>query len=314
MIESIEWDGKRITKPGCYKNVPMSVYHGDCTDGPSISTTGLKKIFHNSPAVYWDSSYLNPARADDDETSALIFGRAVHHLILGEPHFAQVFAEQPSEYEDEKTGELKKWNGNAGACKRWDAARAKENRYVLTKKEVESIRGVAISLSTHPLVQAGILNGLVERSLFWKDKATGIWLKQRPDVIPSDSGDITDLKTIKDVEWDTLVDSLGKYGYYQQGALSREGLREVLGIEMQTFTLFFVEKDRPYSAWPVIVKDNDLDLGARCNRAALDIMARCLDEKIWPGPAGKDHHVSYIEMAEWRRKRIETKLSIMGYD
>ena len=45
MIESIEWDGKRITKPGCYKNVPMSVYHGDCTDGPSISTTGLKKIF-----------------------------------------------------------------------------------------------------------------------------------------------------------------------------------------------------------------------------------------------------------------------------
>ena len=64
----------------------------------------------------------------------------------------------------------------------------------------------------------------------------------------------------------------------------------------------------------MIVKDNDLDLGARCNRAALDIMARCLDEKIWPGPAGKDHHVSYIEMAEWRRKRIETKLSLMGYD
>jgi hypothetical protein len=314
-LESIPWDGTPITKPGMYSGIPMISYHGNICDGPSVSTTGLKKLIGESPADFWDTSYMNPDRAEDKETSALIFGRAIHHLILGEPHFQKVFAEQPSTYEDEKTGEIKKWTNAAHACKRWDAARAKENRYVLTKSEVEGIRGIARSLATHPLVQAGVLNGLVERSLFWKDRKTGIWLKHRPDVIPTDSGDICDLKKIRSVDWDQLRRNIFDFGYYQQGALSKWALKEVLDIDMQSFMLLFVEDKRPFSVRPVILKDIDLEIGTVANRAALDIMARCLKEDRWPGPGGlNDDHVEYIEMDTWQKNSIALKLKLMNYD
>lgn len=313
-IKSIEWNGKKITEPGCYKNIPMAIYHGDCCDGPSVSTTGLKKLFHQGADAFYDTSYLNPKRAEDDETSALIMGRAIHHLALGEPHFQKVFCEQPKTYEDEKTGEVKKWHGGAAPCIRWERARAKENRYILTGAEVESIRGIATSLSTHPLVQAGVLNGLVERSLFWRDPVTGIFLKHRPDVIPTDSGDICDLKKIREIDWDTLENNLFKFGYYQQGALSRWALKEVLDIDLQSFTLLFVCDKRPHSVRPVIVKENSLNLGMLANRAALDLMARCIKEDRWPGPGSLTGDVAeYIELKEYHRRRIITKLVLMGY-
>jgi hypothetical protein len=297
-----------------YSGIPLEAYHGDICAGPSLSTTGAKTLLHGSPEEFYDTSYLNPERGVQDETSPLIFGRAIHHLILGEPHFQRSFAEQPATYEDEKTGEIKKWNGNAHACKRWEAARAKENRYILTAKEIEQIRGIAKKLATNIAVQQGILNGLVERSLFWQDKETGIWLKQRPDVIPTDSGDVADIKTITSVDWDDLRNQLYQYGYFQQAAMCKVALKEVLDIEMQSFTLFFIEKTRPFSPRPVIVKDIDIEIGMQCNRAAIDLMAKCLNEKHWPGPGSiSGDPVEYIEMTIYHKNRVCRKLALLGY-
>lgn len=314
-LVSIPWGGKPISKPGMYANIPLEQYHQNICDGPSVSTTGLKTIFHKSAAHYYKTSYLNPKRKEQDETSALIFGRAIHHLILGEPHFQKVFCEQPTEYEDPETGDTKKWHNGAKECKRWNGLRAKENRYVLTKDEVENIRGTATALSADPLVQAGILNGLVERSLFWKDEKTGIWLKYRPDVIPTDSGDVADLKTTTSVDWDDLEQWLYKFGYYQQGGLGREAFKRVLDLDMTSFTLLFVEKDDPWSPRPVIVKEIDLEIGAQCNRAALDIMAGCLKTGVWPGPRSLvGQAVEHLEMNVYHKNRICTKLKLMGLD
>ena len=297
-----------------YSGIPMLSYHGNITDGPSISTTGLKKIFLESAADYWDTSYLNPARGEDKETSALIMGRAIHHLTLGEPHFQKVFAVQPDTYEDEKTGEVKKWHNGAQPCKDWSKLRARENRYILTSTEVEAIRGICKALSVHPLVQGGILNGLVERSLFWRDPVTGIWLKHRPDVIPTDSGDVCDLKKVRDADWDVLGNNYQEYGYWMQGALCRWSFKEVLDMEMADFTLLFVEDKRPHSIAPLIVKSNDLDLGMVCIRAALDTLALCLKADHWPDKGSMYGDVArHIEMKPWFRDRIKTKLLLMGY-
>src|ERR1700722_8347701 len=137
-----------MSKPGLYKNIPLAAYHGDIADGWSVSTAGLKALVSDSgaPADYCLHCPRTPKRKPSPDSSDMIMGRAIHHLVLGEPHFQLAFAEQPDTYEDEKTGEIKKWNGNANACKRWDAARAKEGKYILTKSEVQAIRGIAIAL------------------------------------------------------------------------------------------------------------------------------------------------------------------------
>ena len=87
-MKAIAWDKKPITRPGLYSGISLSEYHrGDICDGPSISSSGLRTIFTKSPAHYWAASPLNDDPDDDVEdesdSQALIFGSAVHHLILG---------------------------------------------------------------------------------------------------------------------------------------------------------------------------------------------------------------------------------------
>lgn len=309
-LKSIKWDGEKIGKQGMYAGLPIDLYHSNICEGPSVSSSGLRKIFSESPKHYWHSSYMNPDYDPGVESDALIIGRAVHHLLLGEPGFAAAFVEQPAEYIHPKDGK-KPWSNNATVCKEWIAARHKEGKTVLTKKEVESIRGIAQAMAHEELVQAGILNGLIERSLIWKDKATGIWLKARPDAIPSASGDFADLKKTQSVIYTDLQRTIADYGYLQQAAMVREGAREVLGIEIESYTLLFVEEKAPHCVRPVILKPDDIELGHQCNLAALGIMSRCLHEKRWPGP-GRDHDVAeYIDLSDWARKSIESTLEFM---
>ena len=271
-----------------------------------MSSSGLRKIFSESPADFYDEWAGNPNRAEPEDKSHFKIGRATHHLMLGEPFFAKLFVVQPAEYEADG-GELKKWNNTAGDCKKWNAERAKEGKAVLKPADVESLRGMAESLGSHPIVRAGALNGLIERSGFFKDKATGLWVKIRPDAIPTDSGDYTDLKTTISVKWEDLRRTIFDRGYYQQLALIRTGARE-LGFPFTSASLIFVKKTRPYSVRVVTLKDNSLDKGEQANRAALDAMAKCLKAKHWPGPGGDREDAQPIELAEWADKKIDDRI------
>lgn len=313
MLKTIAWDKTPITKAGLYGGMSLDLYHSaHICDAPSISSSGLRKIFNESPAHFYAEWVGNPERMEQKDKRHFIVGRAVHHLMLGEPFFAKLFAIQPEEYEDEKTGEIKKWHNGAGACKRWQAERMKEGRSVLTSGEIENIKGMAQRLGSNPIVRHGALNGLIERSIFWRDKKTGIWLKSRPDSIPGDSGDFVDLKTSTSVQMPDIVRTIGTLAYHQQGALVRQAAREVLGIDKPTFTLIFVEKDPPYCERVVTLKDADLDRGEKQNRYALDQFAECLKAKHWPGPGGDREDAEYVELSEYEHKRIDDKLTILG--
>ena len=307
--KSVEWNGNAITAPGLYSKIPLETYHssGIC-DGPSVSSSGLRKLFNESPAHFYCDWPGNPDRVEQEDKPHFALGRAVHHLMLGEPFFAKLFAVQPAEYPDSKTGELKPWSNNSNHAKAWKGKMLGEGRAVLTFKDVEAIKGMAEALSRHPIVKAGALNGMIERSMFWKDKETGLWIKSRPDSIPGDSGDFVDLKTTISVKWVDLQRAIAEHSYHQQGALVRAAARVVLGIKSPTFTLVFVEKKPPYCVRVVTLKDNDLDRGEHANRAALDAMARCLASKHWHGPGGEREDAENIELPGWAQTQLDVRI------
>lgn len=312
-MKTIKWDGKPISESGLYGGIPLETYHSaDMCSGPSISSSGLRKIFNESPAHFYVDWPGNPSGVEQKDARHFIVGRAVHHLMLGEPFFAKLFAIQPEDYEDEKTGEVKKWNNNSNACRRWHEARRSEGRAVLTNGDIEAIKGMAQRLGSNAIVRHGALNGLIERSIFWQDKKTGFWLKSRPDSIPGDSGDFVDLKTCQSVLMPDIVRTIGDLAYHQQGALVRQAAREVLGIDRPTFTLIFVEKTPPYCERIVTLKDSDLDRGEKQNRAAMDQFAACLKAKHWPGPGGDREDAEYVEISEYQQKRIDDALTILN--
>lgn len=308
-IKSIPWDGKAITKPGIYSNIPLDAYHSaTICDGHSVSSSMLRTIDAKSPAHMYARWAGNPDRVEDDDKNHFTLGRALHHLVLGERFFANLFCEQPDAYPDQKTGELKKWTYAAGYCKEWRLARKKEGRSILTPDQIRRLKGMAIELGANPIVRAGALNGLIERSIFFKDKDTGLWIKVRPDSIPGDSGDFVDLKTTTSVVWTDLVRTIGDYGYHMQGALIRRAAREVLKIERPTFALVFQESEVPHCTRVVTVKDAELDRGDRQNEVAIRTFAACLKAKRWPGPGGDREDAEYIELSEYMQKRIDDRL------
>lgn len=303
MIKTKKWSGKQIGMQGIYSGVPIDRYHsGDICIEPSISSSGLRTIFNESPKHYWAFSPYNPKRYKDDETDALLLGRAAHHLLFGQEKFLKEYAVRP----DVLGGE--KWHSNRTACKIWLQDRAKEGLTVVTAAQIETIKGMAEAMMEEPLVKAGILNGLIEHSWFWKDKETGVWLKVRPDATPNASLDFADLKTTASVLWNDLQRTIRDNAYYQQAALVAEACKEVVGKPMNSFTLVFVEKKPPFCVAIVSLKENDIERGMKANRVAIDTFADCMKSGKWPGPGGGYEDARYIELPEWDQKRIDEKI------
>lgn len=312
-MKVIQWDGSPITEPGIYSGIDLDFYHSPkiCADGYSVSSSNLRTIISESPAHFFCHWRGNPNRVEEPVSPASIVGRAAHHLFLGEKFFTEKFAVQPEDYESED-GEIKKWHNAAKACKEWREIQNEAGRLILTAGDFEDIKGMAIQLGKHWIAKVGALNGLIEHSIFWKDKKTGIWLKARPDTIPGDSGDFVDYKTTTSVQWHSCQKSIADFNYHMQGAIVLRGAREVLDVPDPSFTLVWQEKTPPYCIRVTQLKDNMLAEGDRANRIALDTFARCLKSGHWPGPGGEREDAEPIEMSEAAQQRFADRLTIMG--
>ncbi len=298
------WTGAPITMPGWYDRVPIEVYHSNrVTAEPSVSSSGLRTLWKKSPKHFFDSWPFNAHREedDDDESKAFIIGRAAHHLFLGEDNFSLQFIQRP-----EKIAGLA-WHGNRTECKAFLKQMAASGRTVLTPNDIKIIRGMAKSLSEEPMAM-DLLQGAVEQTLVARDPETGIWLRARPDVIPSADGMFADLKTTESVVDLDLFNTLRRYGYHMQGALIWE-VCELLGLPFDGFVLVLVEKKRPYCVAVIEMTDEDLNRGRRQNRGMLRLLKQCMDSNSWPGPPGDGRQLS---IPKNEQEFIDKRLASLG--
>lgn len=308
------WDGHPISRPGAYSGVPMSIYHGpDLCDGPSASRSQLFKMLDKSAAHLWDTHPLNPNRDEDgEESEALLIGKAAHHLNLGEADFENHFVVHPETYPDgctypDEGGKEKPWTNAAKWCKAWTAEQQAEGLSVLKPRHVSDIEGMAGGLYANLMVRQGILNGYIETTLVAKDPKTGLWLKVRPDALPTDSGIVSDLKTIADISDQGIERSLRDSGLFMQGALTRR-VMNLLGMEFDSFNLVYIEKKRPFVCRVKTMIDADLDLGDDAIDATLLLYSRCLERGLWLGPGGDQTDGEYAQMSPFARRDIEYRI------
>lgn len=269
----IKWDGNTVSTPGIVSGLGMDFYHSDCCAGPSISSSGLRTIENSSLAHYWATSYLNPKRIEVGEKAHFSIGKAAAHLIGGEAEFYSKFAVRPDEFDSWRTK----------AAQEWRDAKLGAGLTVITPDDIETIRGMADTLAAHPTIRAGILQGLVEHSIFWQDAETGVWLKARPDVIPVDANMLVDLKTCASAHPQTVRRAIADYGYHMQLGLAHEGMMATTGREMTDHVLVFVEKSAPYCVNIKPIPTEDIELGRRQLRRAIRKFANALETNEWPG-------------------------------
>lgn len=77
---------------GLHFNLPDKQYHAD----PALGSGDIRDLA-KCPIYYWAKSWMNPFRDEDDDTDALLFGRALHKLVLeGGAAFERSFARLPT--------------------------------------------------------------------------------------------------------------------------------------------------------------------------------------------------------------------------
>jgi hypothetical protein len=292
-LPSIVWDGKPIAADGVY-DLDISAYHSDVCVGPSISSSGLRTIDQESPGDYWLTSYLNPNAEPQKDSDAYILGRAAHYLLLGEGKLAEKFLIRPSHWDSWRTT----------AAKEWREAQIASGKTVLTDEHLNAVRGMAAKLGAHPLIQSGLLNGEIEKSLIWKDPETGIWLKARPDALPMNGDIIADIKTTTDIKAVAVRRTIQDYGYHMQLALVGMGMEHILGRTPgnDDYVLIFIKKSGTFG---VNVKPIDIESiywGRRQIRRALRKFADCLAREEWPDC---EDDMSTASLSDWYKKNLE---------
>lgn len=300
----------KITKPGVYRDIILEDYHNnvDLFDGPSISKSSLKWLLPphgGSPKAFWGRWKYNPDHVEPKTTPALDFGRAVHALLLGDEVFSEKFAVRPDYRPDDGAlpeKERRTWNANANDCKAW--LKEHEHLTILTSDQIDRIRRISKDAAEYPLVKAGILNGQVERTLCWKDEKTGIWLKCRPDVVPTSSGIYCDLKSASSFDEEFLERQIYDACYYLQGAMTRMVCRE-LGLPFDTFALLYVLNDEVPDTAHAEIADFELDRGEKAIRWALDTIAECLKSGEWPGAQPFNNGERQIQIRPWSKGRLD---------
>lgn len=288
-------DTEQVTEPGAYR-MSMDLYHSqEVCPGPSVSSTNIRKAALESAHAFWKTFKGNPDRYPDKEPSdALVLGRAAHSLILGDEVFDEHFCFVPKDAPSRPTAtQIKaferdgKWSPAAAEGAAWWSefdAKA-EGRLELKEEQVAKIMRMAENLRACPDAVEVLTSDLTEISMIWQDEITGLWVKSRPDCIPSNGFDFGDLKTFTPKNSDLLLSAMRAitdHGYALQMALAIEGAEHVFGTTAQRCALVFCQTSEPYEVIPIEL-DEDSIYWARCLiRQGLDRIAHGLKTNEWP--------------------------------
>jgi hypothetical protein len=294
-MQFIPYAGGKIAADGAYDGVPMDAYHGDLCVVPSVSRSGLWTIENRSPAHYYAESYLNPDRAEQEQKAHFNLGGAAHYLYLreatGSAGFVERYAVRPAAFKDWRTDAAKAWRDEQVAA----------GKAVLVPDDLEVIEGIARQIACHPIA-GHLLTGHVEKTLVWKDP-TGVWLKSRPDVIPTADGVVADLKVMASAKPSDFGRSIRDHGYHLQAAMTSIAMHKLFGVKVTDFVFVVAEKSPPYPVSVIPLDPDWIYWGRRQLRRAVNTFARCVETGEWPGyPPEQTAYIPRWAQTEFERE------------
>lgn len=233
-----------------------------------ISSSDLKKIA-KSPAHfrYWKD---NP----QEDTPALLFGRAAHKYVLETYDFFTEFAVAP--ICDRRTKEGKEiWN---------KFLEESEGKDVITEEQFKQIEDMRTAAYATPFVSKLLMNGEKELSFWGVDEDTGLTIKCRPDCLTELNGQhiLIDFKTCSDAENIKFCRDSIKFNYDLQLAMYRNILRQNTGHDY-TVVIIAQEKTAPYVTNVFQLSENYLKSGEEVYKEMLRIYKECSETGNWWG-------------------------------
>lgn len=252
-------------------------------DHPWVSQSKLKDL--DPPALYYAKHIAKTVPQKD--TAAMRKGRALHALLLEPESFDVRFPVFEGEL---RTAAAKaEYAQIGGAASMLDGCPMRDIKG--DGGDLADIRAMVESIRRHPRASKLVDNlvvGSAEQPIAWEDPTTGIGCKARLDFIAKvgDSLALVDVK--KTAEGGTKTDAIERaiwnYGYHLQAAHYRAGAR-ANGFHVDSALLIFVEDAAPFCVRVVQLDGEAISRGESLRMARLDLLATCIADRRWPGPA-----------------------------
>lgn len=259
----------------------ITAYHAD----PAVSKSHLDQIAR-SPLHYW-SRYVDPNREPVEPTPAMRLGSALHCLVLEPELFDAQFITAPAMDRRTKAGKeaWEQFSAEAGS------------RTVLSVDERAQISRMAEQVWCHKAA-AYLLNqdGKAEQTVKWRDDATGLECKCRPDWMINSGQILVDLKTTEDASPAGFQRSLATYRYHVQAAHYMRGVRMGIAADPEQFIFICVEKKPPYAVAVYASTPLVISAGARVADRDLERLASCRASGVWPSYSDQ---IETIDLPKW---------------
>jgi hypothetical protein len=281
---------QQLPAVGIVHGLPNAAYQAS----PAVSQTQLK-AFRKSP-FHFRAMHESPVPdiflGDEDESrnDALFGGTLCHCATLEAEAFDLRYVVGPPV----KTRAAKAWK---------DAVEANPGRLLITPRQYATAMAQAAALRQLDAVAEILEGGLREVSAFWRDPVTGILCRCRPDCVNSEFGTvrdpqtmILDVKTTRDASRHAVQLAIARYGYHHQCEWYRRGYALASGIPVAGFIFAFVESEFPFATSTYEIELEAWEIAERENRAALDGLAQCRRDGIWPGYSAE---VENIGLPRW---------------
>lgn len=162
---------------------------------PALDQSQLKAFLHN-PAN-WAYSRLHPE--NNKPTDAMRFGTAFHAYIMNTQNVVSL-----------PEGETFRSTAN----KAWREEREAEGDLVVSWEQLETLERMKTNIErNNPEMMDIIRNGTCEQMIVWEHAATGLQLKAKPDIIPTGTDYLIDIKTAQSAGVNEFRKESIKYGY-----------------------------------------------------------------------------------------------------
>ena len=263
-----------------YDDLSSEDYHA----GPGVSSSSLKILAKKSPLHFHK-------RVEVKQTPAMLTGSVLHTFVL-EPDQVNSRYTFPEEWVNAKKATHNKKVENYTP----EEARYADLATEAMKAGLQTIKGTragyeAIARAVHKHKSWKHLVGsepAFERSFYWTDEKTGIFLKCRPDALnmsftTTGKPMMTDLKSASDARDRAFQYQVIDHGYDLSAAMYCDGVEAVTGVKCEGWAWFVFEKEAPYATRVIYAGAEWLARGRALYRKALDTIVECGERGHWPG-------------------------------
>lgn len=268
------------TENGIYGFVDEQAYHAD---RGSLSVSGAKLLLPPSCPAKFKQRMDNPPPIKREWD----FGHVAHRLLLGKG--ADIAVLDPQVHGLKKDGTVADSPRATATWKDADAAARGRGQVPVHIADFNKAREMADKVLAHPRIGGWFDpdKGAAEQSVYATDPLSSVRLRMRADWLWMGAPDgrmwCLDYKTAVTANPDELIRTFWKLGYYMQAAWYEWVLRLAKIAADPAFVFVVQEKEPPFLVSVVEYDAEAMAEGARRNRDAIDLYARCRDAGEWPG-------------------------------